>query len=224
MPLLFSRVLQQKSPSHESMGVFRSHQLPGWVARRLGSGPKRSLFPGKGDLAGGRAMAFSGVEPPSGDGLLEDAMLTRNPAGKRGSPKSWKSWDRPIHLVIPGFLNHQQYDTTNVLRFPSTQKPHSVKLTAKAPENQWLEDVKFPFGARPFFSRGYVSFRAITSRFVVFWNHQIEMDLLQQSCAHQACILYCTLPQNLDNPGKSMVGRCTVTSYWNRGHSLIFGV
>ena len=74
---------------------------------------------------------------------------------------------------------------------------------------------KKSFWCSAFSFRGYVSFRAITSRFAVFWNHQIEMDLLQQSCAHQACILYCTLPQNLDNPGKSMVGRCTVTSYWN---------
>ena len=34
---------------------------------------------------------------------------------------------------------------------------HSLKLTAKARENQWLEDV-FPFGKRPIF-RCYVSFR-----------------------------------------------------------------
>ena len=34
----------------------------------------------------------------------------------------------------------------------------SLKLTAKAPENEWLE-YSFPFGARPIFSGEHVSFR-----------------------------------------------------------------
>ena len=41
----------------------------------------------------------------------------------------------------------------------------SVKLTAKAPENGWLED-EFPFGFRPIF-RGCVSFREGRCRFLL---------------------------------------------------------
>ena len=53
--------------------------------------------------------------------------------------------------------------------------PGTLKLTAKAPENGWLED-EFPFGARPIFSC-YVSFGEGTKKnhWVNFRTPQVKL-------------------------------------------------
>ena len=73
------------------------------------------------------------------NGSLEDELLgpPKVPFSTSKSHKFWVSCHEAHHLN-----SHDLPWLTAWL--------HSLKLTAKAPENGWLED-EFPIGARPFF-------------------------------------------------------------------------
>ena len=92
---------------------------------------------------------------------------------------------KPIFMTICLDLRNSQKE----ICFPIP----SLKLTAKAPENGWLEAL-FPFGSRPIF-RGYGSFRECKHLiFQLFCRFSISV-FLQAGASAVAAVAHSEKPQ-----------------------------